>query len=86
MVSWEVRYPGEDSWKFLVRLCRRFSKSRRKCHSSHLFSYLASKVDIRFQTWPLRYDVIITYNANKKDFLKATSNSHIYLSFLFIWN
>ena len=31
----------------------------KKCHFSHPFSYLASKIHTHFKTWPLRNYVII---------------------------
>ena len=42
----------------------------------------------RFQTWPLdkSYVIITEIRAQTKKFFKCISNSHISISFLFIWN
>ena len=57
--------PRGYSWEFLVRVCPRFSSSQtyfrpKKCHLSHSFLDLASKIHTRFQTSPLRNYVITT--------------------------
>ena len=72
-----------------------------KCHFSHPFSYLASKIPTYFQTQTWRWSQNATLHVyikteimlsllrlkpKEKDVLTSIWNSHITLSFLFIWN
>ena len=54
----------------------------KKCYFQHPFSDQTSKIQTRFQTWPVgRIYVIITQiRAQTKKFYKSTQNSHISLS------
>ena len=81
------------SWEFLVGVCRLFPLiptllQTKKCNFPHPFSDQTSKIHTRFQTWALGGNyVIITYiRAQTNKFFKFISNSHIFLSFLLIWN
>ena len=59
----------------------------KKCHFSHPFRALASKIHTRFQTSLTKsWGQPVASLLRNKDFLKSTSNSHISLSFLFICN
>ena len=73
--------PGVFSWKFLVGVCRPFSKS---------WPYFGPKNAIfhtRFQTWRLRNcHHYLDSNSNQKNLFKSISNSRFSLSLLFIWN
>ena len=77
---------GGGGGVLLVGLCRPVLQiltlfQAKKCQFPHSFSVQISKIHSRFQTWPLGLD----WSANKK-FFKTISNSHIFLSFLLIWN
>ena len=71
----------------------------KKCHFPHPFSDQISKVHTHFPTWPnylrawnslglIRQKLCHHYQvrAETKKFSKCISNSHISISFLFIWN
>ena len=62
--------------------------SDQKCHFPHPFSDQISKIYACFQTWPLgrNYVIITKIRAQTKKFFKCILNSHISVSFLFIWN
>ena len=84
---------GVYSWEFLVGVCRPVLQiltlfQTKKCHFPHPFSDQTSKIHTRFQTWPLgrNYVIITSIRAQTKKFFKCISNSHIFISFLFIWN
>ena len=71
----------------------------KKCHFPHPFSDQISKIHTHFRTWPnylrawnslglIRQKLCHHYQvrAETKKFSKCISNSHISISFLFIWN
>ena len=76
------RVPGGYSWQFLWGCSAWFSKSWPYFRPRNVIFHT------RFQTWPLgrNYVTITQIRAETKKFFKGISNSHISISFLFIWN
>ena len=72
--------------RLVLQILTRFQT--KKCNFPHPFSDQTSKIHIRFQTWPLgrNYVIITKIRAQTKQFFKSIFNSHIFLSFLLIWN
>ena len=79
--GWLVVFPGgtprNSRWGYAARFSKSWSSFRPKNVIFHT----------RFQTclWEIMSS-LLRLNANKQDFLKSISNSHISLSLLFIWN
>ena len=92
--------PGNSWWGCAARFSKSWPYVKpKKFHSPHPFSDLASKIHTSFSDLEVvikrnitclhKTEIMsssLTLKPQRKDFLKSISNSHITLSFLFIWN
>ena len=92
--------PGNSWWVYAARFFKSwpYFRQKKKCPFPHPFSDLVSKIHTRFQTWKrvTKRNITCLHKTEimssllrlkppQNDLFNTISNSHITLSFLFIW-